>query len=239
MFYYTGDIHGQSHKLISFIDSHPLGNDDVIVILGDAGFNYYGNSNGDSFFKREINSLGVTIFCIHGNHEQRPEAIPSYKLKYMNGGRVFIEDEFPNLIFAKDGEIFDLGGLKTIVLGGAYSVDKYYRLLNGFHWFENEQPSEQIKIDVDLSLEKCKWQVDTVLSHTCPYKYIPKEAFLPGINQTLVDNSTEHWLDNIENKLSYKHWLCGHWHIDKKMNKLRFLMDDFIVLPETTNDSKK
>lgn len=32
--------------------------------------------------------------------------------------------------------------MKTIVIGGAYSVDKFYRLSKGYNWFEDEQPSD-------------------------------------------------------------------------------------------------
>jgi histidinol-phosphatase (PHP family) len=52
-------------------------------------------------------------------------------------------------------EIYNLGGKKTIVIGGAYSVDKYYRLMRGIHWFADEQPSEEIKNKVEvLSADK-------------------------------------------------------------------------------------
>ena len=70
-------------------------------------------------------------------------------------------------------------------------------------------------------------QVDVVLSHTCPYKYEPVEAFLPMINQDTVDDSTEHWLDEIEEQLAYDAWMCGHWHINKRIDKLHFLFHDF------------
>ena len=239
MIYFTGDTHGSIEKLTYFVKKHALSDNDIIVVLGDAGFNYYGNTHGDAHIKKKVNQLGVTVFCIHGNHEQRPEAISSYSISSWRGGAVFVEQDYPNLLFAKDGEVYDLDGHKALVLGGAYSVDKYYRLLKGYHWFENEQPDEEIKAHAAASLEKLDWKIDTVLSHTCTYKYIPREAFLPGIDQTLVDNSTEIWLDTIEDKLIYKQWLCGHWHIDKQIDKIRFLMDDFISLTEITNDSKK
>jgi len=74
------------------------------------------------------------------------------------------------------------------------------------------------------------WKIDTVLSHTCPAKYIPTEAFLPGIDQATVDRSTEIWLDDIEIRLTYNHWLCGHWHIDKHIDKMHFLMNSFEML---------
>ena len=65
--------------------------------------------------------------------------------------------------------------------------------------------------------------VDVILSHTCPYKYEPIEMFLPGIDQSTVDTSTERWLDWIEEKTDYKAWYCGHWHINKRVDKMHFL----------------
>ena len=50
------------------------------------------------------------------------------------------------------------------------------------------------------------------------------EAFLPGLDQSLVDHSTEEWLDTIEDRLDYQSWYCGHWHIDKRIDKLHFMM---------------
>ena len=59
-----------------------------------------------------------------------------YKLQEWNGGKVWVEEAYPNILFAKDGEIYDIAGMKTIVIGGAYSVDKFYRLvaLITFSW---------------------------------------------------------------------------------------------------------
>ena len=79
-------------------------------------------------------------------------------------------------------------------------------------------------------MEQCGWAVDTVLTHTCPLKYEPVEAFLPMIDQSTVDNSTEAWLDEIEKRLSYMRWYCGHWHIDKRIDKIHFLFHTFEVM---------
>lgn len=229
MIFYTGDTHSKTIKIENALRKGILNKGDTIVILGDAGFNYYGYCMGDKRNKSKLDKMGITIFCIHGNHEMRPETLPTYKTKEWNGGIVYYEEEFPNLLFAKDGGIFDLDGRKSIVIGGAYSVDKYYRVRNGFPWFPDEQPSDETKALVEKNLEKEGFKIDQVLTHTCPYKYMPTEAFLPNINQALVDNSTEEWLDTIEDKLTYNRWLCGHWHIDKTIDKIRFIMEDVIT----------
>ena len=115
-------------------------------------------------------------------------------------GTVWYEAAYPNLLFAKDGEIYTIEGLRHIAIGGAYSVDKYYRLMRGFGWWQDEQPSEEIKEYVERQM--ASHTVDVIPSHTCPYKYEPIEMFLPGIDQSTVDTSTELWLDQIEKKSS-------------------------------------
>ncbi|MGN0617386.1 MAG: metallophosphoesterase [Ruminiclostridium sp.] len=229
MILYTGDTHGKIEKITNAVRNGFVTTADTIVILGDAGFNYYGNEAGDKRTKSRLNKEGVTVFCIHGNHEMRPETIPTYITKIWNGGTAYYEEKYPNILFAKDGEIYDLDGRKTIVIGGAYSVDKFYRLRNGYRWFPDEQPSEETKERVEAVLEGCNWEIDQVLTHTCPSKYIPMEAFLSCVDQSTVDNSTEEWLDTIEKRLKYGRWLCGHWHIDKKIDDFRFVMEDVIL----------
>ena len=224
MIYYTGDIHGEPSRVIKFADKLNLTSKDTIVILGDVGANYFQDFR-DEITKKKLNDIGVTILCIHGNHEVRPANIPSYSLMVWEGGEVWYEDKYPNLLFAKDGEIYILNGMRYLVVGGAYSVDKYYRLAMNRGWWADEQPSAEIRHYVDSQIVKN--EIDVVLSHTCTLKFEPTEAFLPVIDQTSVDKSTEIWLDEIEERISYKSWLCGHWHIDKSINNFHFLFNSW------------
>lgn len=227
MVYYTGDIHGNAKGVVSFAKQHELTESDILVILGDVGANYFGNWR-DRYCKDDLAKMKPTILCIHGNHERRPATLPGYTQKEWNGGVVWCEDEYPNLLFARDGDIFDIEGTRHLVIGGAYSVDKYYRLANNHLWFPDEQPSPEIKAYVEEQI--VKHRIDIILSHTCPFKYEPREAFLPMIDQSTVDDSTERWLDEIEEMADYKAWLCAHWHIEKKIDKLRFLFHDVVTL---------
>ena len=79
MVLYTGDIHGDVTGIVHAIHRFSLRQDDVVVILGDVGLNYYGNDRGDLKRKKQLNAKGVPILCIHGNHEQRPATIDTYK----------------------------------------------------------------------------------------------------------------------------------------------------------------
>ena len=130
--------------------------------------------------------------------------------------------------FAIDGEIYEIEGKRYIVIGGAYSIDKSWRNLHNYGWWESEQPNAKIKAFVEKQLKKN--EIDIILSHTCPRKYEPIEAFLPIIDQATVDTSTEDWLDVIEETVDYKAWYCGHWHIDKKIDKMHFIFESWEIV---------
>ena len=219
MVYFTGDIHGNAKEILRISTKLNLTLDDVLIILGDVGANYYGERI-DCHTKNVLAKAGTTILCIHGNHEMRPSTIPTYKTKEWNGGTVWYEERHPYLLFAKDGEIYTIGKYRYIAIGGAYSVDKQWREPN-VSWWADEQPSSEIKAYVEQQL--ATQDVDAILSHTCPFKYIPTEMFLSGIKQSGVDQSTELWLDTIEERINYKAWFCGHWHTDKRIDKMHFL----------------
>lgn len=225
----TGDTHGDFRRVKNFCEIAETTKDDVLIILGDAGINYYLNRN-DELKKCEIDRLPITLFCIHGNHEERPYMIDSYHESTFLGGTVYIEDEHPNIIFAKDGEIYDINNHKTIVIGGAYSVDKSYRLAMGYRWFETEQPNDEIKAYVESQLDTVDWNIDFVLTHTTPFKYEPTEWFLECIDQSTVDDSTEKWLDTIEERLTYNKWFAGHFHGEKNIDKLQLMFTDYVEI---------
>lgn len=225
----TGDTHGVFYRLADFCDKNKTSKEDVIIILGDAGLNYYG-CHGDHSCKSYVNNLPITVFAIHGNHEMRPETIKSYKEKKWNGGTVYVEDEFPSILFAKDGEVYNLNEKRVLAIGGAYSVDKWHRILRGMSWWADEQPSDEIKQRTEHKLESLAWDIDVVISHTVPLKYEPVEAFLPQVDQSEVDKSTEIWLNEIEEKLKYNQWYAGHYHIKKQIDKLRIMYEDYAEL---------
>ena len=224
MYYITGDTHGDFTRIERFCERFHPTRDDVMIILGDAGFNYYGGKR-DQRVKQRMAEMPITIFSIHGNHEMRPGKIPSYHLQQWHGGMVFVEDAYPSLLFAVDGEVFDMGGLQTIAIGGAYSVDKYCRLMNGWNWWPDEQPTPEMKKGIEKCLDYQHWKVAVVLSHTVPLKYEPVEVFLPQIDQSQVDKSTETWLDSIEDLLACRHWYAGHYHTEKEIDRLTLLFE--------------
>ena len=235
MIYITGDTHGHFGRVAEFCERIPTEKEDVLIILGDAGINYYGGEH-DQIRKEILESLPITIFAIHGNHEMRPQSIRTYHEAEWSGGTVYVEDKYPHIFFAKDGEVYNIGGQRTFVIGGAYSVDKAYRLLRGYGWWPDEQPSDEIKRRVEEKLEQLHWDVDVILTHTAPLRYEPVEVFLPGIDQSKVDKSTEQWLGKIEKKLNYEKWYCRHYHTAKKIDKVEFMFDNVDEFPQRENN---
>ena len=140
MIYITGDTHGGFKRIQAFCEQFQTSKDDVLIILGDAGINFSGEVY-DSRKKQFLESLPITIFAIHGNHEQRPQTILTYKEKVWTDGVVYYEETYPSILFAKDGEIFDFNGLKTIAIGGAYSIDKMMRIVHGWGWWVRQYSS--------------------------------------------------------------------------------------------------
>ena len=150
----------------------------------------------------------------------------------MHGGLVYYEDAHPTILFAKDGEMYEMNGKKVIAIGGAYSGDKAFRIMLGLPWFPDEQPSKEIKKYVEAQLDKQQWTVDYVLSHTCPMVYEPREKYQNLVDAKTIDKSTEQWLDQIAKKLTYKCWYFGHYHDNVAYDDAELLYEEIKELGE-------
>jgi 3-oxoacid CoA-transferase subunit A len=75
------------------------------------------------------------------------------------------------------------------------------------------------------------------MSHTAPLRYKPFEVLLPGIDQSTVDESMEIWMDAIYDDANHETWYCGHWHVDKTIDKMCFMYNDIILFDETSEDN--
>lgn len=229
----TADTHRNFDKIEWFCDENNTTKNDIIIIAGDAGINYYLDSS-DDYIKKMLTKLPITFLILHGNHEERAWNIKNYKRNLYHIGNNDIvalrENKYSNLLFLDDyGELL-LNDKNYLFLGGAYSVDKYYRFKKGLKWFESEQMTDKRRKGVLQYLEICtNPSYDFIISHTCPFKYMPTEAFLPQVNQKTVDNSMEHFLDKVEQMVTYNKWYCGHFHIDKTIDKLQFIGMETII----------
>jgi 3-oxoacid CoA-transferase subunit A len=110
--------------------------------------------------------------------------------------------------------VYEFAGYKTLSIPGAYSVDKWYRLSRHWTWYEDEQLNEEEML-MGIRLVQQEKSFDLVISHTCPLIYEPRDLFLGGIDQSMVDKTMERYLGEIEYDLDYKRWAFGHFHADR------------------------
>lgn len=217
-----GDCHG-NFTWLDKIEYKP--EDTAIILLGDVGFNFYLNKS-DYKLKKTINSKGFKLYCLRGNHEARPHDVPGMGLMSDSeiDGIVEVQAEFPNIRYLLDGDIYTFGNYRCLCIGGAYSVDKWYRLARvGYTeetndskktgWFPNEQltHNEMSSIQQDIYGEK----VHFVFTHTCPLSFQPTDLFLGFVDQSKVDNTMEYWMEQIKDTFEWGVWCFGHYHRDR------------------------
>lgn len=230
----TGDCHAQFERF-KYIPQEYKPEETAIIILGDAGINWHCDDK-DTPNKIFLSNLGYTYYCVKGNHEQEPGLVPGLELfidKTVDNF-VYADPTYPNIKFLLNGVDYTLmDNQSMIALGGAYSVDKEWRLLNGHKWFSMEQID---KPGQDLIADLIKGNhYNYVFSHTCPYSWRPVDKFIPFIDQSEVDNRTELWLEAIKESITYDYWFMGHHHISRILNenKAYFLYENIIDLKKS------
>ena len=225
-----GDCHGDFTWMMTGALDDYKPEETAIIILGDAGFDFYLNKT-DLRKKKEVNSRGYRIYWVRGNHEARPQDVPGYEKIFDKDvdGYVYCNPEFPNLRAFMDYGIYDIQGYNCLVIGGAYSVDKYWRLERAMlteesndpkesGWFANEQLSKEERDAVEKMIEnfyKHDDSFDFVFTHTCPYSWEPRDLFLGAVDQSTVDNTMEYWLDDLKENIPWGVWCFGHFHADR------------------------
>lgn len=207
-----GDLHGNLSRLYHLKFDNP--EEHGIIILGDFGLNYYLDES-ENFKKQSLNNKGFKVYAVRGNHEMRPKEVFGMTKVFDPdvGGEVYLQYDYPNIRYFDNYGEYMINNLRTLVIGGAYSVDKYYRLSAGFRWFRNEQLNEAERTECAEIASRGSY--DLVLSHTCPYSWRPTDLFLSTIDQTTVDNTMEIWMNSLKNNCDWKVWCFGHYHDDR------------------------
>lgn len=192
---------------------------DTLIILGDNGLNFFLDER-DKREKEHVQTSGVNVYCLRGNHDVRPQTLLTMERIYDDEVEqfVYLEPTYPNIRYLIDGSIYQFGDYSALVIGGAYSVDRDLRLKkirkDGWcGWWPDEQLYECEKekiLDQINSLE-----VDFIFTHTCPLEFQPKDLFLLFVDQSNVDDSMERFLSEVSKEVDWNIWLFGHYHQDR------------------------
>lgn len=234
--YITGDIHGSAREVRNRIAQieNPSKND-FIIIAGDAEFEYENYIMGQA--KREARKFPGTWIVLRGNHDScywKHEKDQGWEIIQYQGCDYLRQIKYPNIWYLPDnGCIYRIEDYNILFIPGAYSVDKWYRLRNNYPWNPREQLNTKEQKDLeDITIEwlNSGFDINFVVAHTFPLKmqHYFIDLFMPGLDQTSVDKSTEYWLNNLstfyENSLSFKQYFGGHFHDDRMLtNKYTML----------------
>ena len=225
-----GDCHGDFDWLEEWCEENETTTNDILILLGDSALRFEGNSSAkEEARKIRVSHCPVTIFAVRGNHD-RPfidpfkEEVELVECQYLDHNHndnilMWHDNRYNNIwYFNEDNPIYYIKNKSFCILPGAYSVDKEWRQLMHWPWYEDEQLSYHQRLDyLDRIYDR---SFDFVLSHTCPYEWRPTDLFLSSIDQSKVDNSTEYWLSDVKKYIGYKYWYFGHYHANRDYGKV-------------------
>ena len=220
---HTGDLHGNVNRIIEFIQKNQGKENCYLFVHGNAGINYdLGEQDKkkkqqlqkavDEFHQKSQKECNMLF--IRGNQECRPENIYSYEKQMRWGGEIYVEPEYPNLIFLKDGEQFKIEGCPYLILGGGYSSDYFSRMLNNEGWWPDEELSETEWQKIIGRLEENQRKDFIMLSHMLP------KSCAKVFTERRETSRTEEKMDEILERFgsSIKAWYAGHYHMNEQKN---------------------
>ena len=233
----TGDIHASYDiaKLSeSCFDTAGLTKDDYVIICGDFGL-VWNNSASEQYWLRWLDTRPFTTLFVDGNHEGF-SLLNSLPETTWNGGAV--HQVATSVFHLKRGQLFNIDGYRIFAMGGASSseYDRTHRT-QGETWFTEEIPNERERAAALEMLDAADWDCDFVITHCAP------SSCAQGISEHTdrleihpMDEYTD-WLQTIQDHLTYRHWFCGHYHIDAQIqdkttalyNRIAVLADPKII----------
>jgi len=145
---------------------------------------------------------------IDGNHENFDLLDMLYPVERWNGGK--IRRLSPSVMQLMRGQVYEIDGKSFFTMGGAESYDKQFRI-QGISWWPQEIPSEKEMREARANLLGHFMKVDYVITHCLPSS-VQHQVF--GDNSIYPDNTLTDFFDEINGKLTYKQWFCGHYHRD-------------------------
>jgi len=230
MIYFSGDLHGpmQIRRLgpKEFLAGRTLTKNDYLIILGDFGLVWDVNESGRNewFWQMWLNYKSWTTLFIDGNHENfdRINKLPQVDMFGSKVGMVM-----DSIYHLKRGEVYIIDGKKFFTFGGGNSIDRALRT-EYISWWKEEMPSKK-EYDKGLNtLDKHNWKVDYVLTHACPTSIFYKLCEIEPMAKE--SNQLTNYLEIVKDKLEYKEWHFGHYHIETQIDKFFAHYEDVVKL---------
>lgn len=230
MIFVTGDTHRMMDvgklNTENFPEQEILTRNDYLIIAGDFGGVWTGNEKDDAVLNLHEEKNYTTLF-VGGNHENY-DALESFPVEEWHGGKIHRIKE--HVIHLMNGQVFDIGGKKFFIMGGATSVDKMFRKAH-VTWWPQEEPSQAEFEEALSNLEACENRVDYIITHTCP-EIVRKTMFEMYDGFIDYNSGVEKFLDKVMQETAYEKWFAGHIHIDREFNdyKMRILYNSVVKI---------
>jgi len=228
----TGDLHGEiSIQRLSrrnWPKGHNLTVDDCLIIMGDFGLLFYPvQTKSEKFWLNYLACRRWTTLFVDGNHDN-PTLLNDLPREEKFGGIVGkVSDRVYHL---RRGEVYNIQDKKILAFGGAMSSDKLQRR-EGYDWWPEEVPNYADMENCLTNLEKNQNKVDFIVAHTCPSRLVTELAQTKSTNLRFIDEDpTTKMLEHIVSICSFESFYCGHWHIDERFDKYRFLYNDILQI---------
>ena len=220
MIYVTGDTHGNFRRfqMEYFPEQAKMTKDDTVIIAGDFGGVWFGDSRDDETLNW-LENLPFTVAFVDGNHENF-DALTVYPTEEWHGGK--IQRIRPHVLYLMRGQVYELEGYLFFTMGGAKSHDTVHRIEH-VSWWQQELPSDEEYDEALQNLEKCNWQVDYIITHCAPTSIARKES-----RYNEADRLTD-FLQEVQERIDFRYWLFGHYHDNRMIDTKHILLWEQIV----------
>lgn len=250
MIYVTGDTHGEYgrfRKRRLQKSGMELTDKDYVIVCGDFGLCWQRNAT----FRYEcklFKKRPFTLLWVQGNHENY-DMISEFPVEEWNGGKVrhIVRDK---VILLERGQVFTIEGKTFFTFGGAASHDIQggilergdpdfrikvkkaieddlpFRIL-GESWWPQELPAQEEMEEGLRNLRKVDYKVDYVITHCCSGSM--QRILDSGPYRLFAEDVLTDYLQEIEDKVEFKDWYFGHYHLDIRMDDRHMLLYESII----------
>ena len=247
----SGDVHGDFNQLVFKCCIQYGMTDTLIIVAGDCGFGFEKQGYYENVYRRNRERLSKAnnrILFVRGNHDN-----PAYF------------NEFPIKqscwMTIPDYAVVRACGHVILCVGGAVSVDRYYRISDlQYHLPNQDEPlarniywrNECPVFDVDKLDEINEYfAIDTVITHTAPSfcELISKNGLANWAiyDEDLVDDVKrerkvmDQLLDYLKSKgHPLRHWYYGHFHQSwhQEIDGVQYNMLDIMELRDLRGETE-
>lgn len=209
MIWLLSDPHGGENMqgLLQYLETAK--EEDLLILLGDVGLKF-ADTEENRKFDELLLSTDKNIAFLDGNHENFAY-VNSFPVEEWRGGKVHRPTD--RLVHLMRGNVYTIEDKTFFVFGGCKSSARWKEM--GL-WYPGEEPEPG---EIELAYENLSahnYNVDYILTH----KYEespPKGTVCQELRELIL------WL---EANVQYKHWHCGHWHKNYRMDNTHTVVFD-------------